>query len=492
MPPKAKSKAKNPLAFLKAKKAEEAQADEKRQAQQQQAKAEGTLQSFDKVAAAPPVSIPSQSAQQLPQRLPPREYRTVAPNTPILAPTFCKPRTGRDQKAVARLRPGVTVNDRLKEPLEISPEKCDDTLLAQLIQTRLDNSRDSNAHICVFEGSDASAFQRMNMDGDLTAACIGMMERFDFTYGSLCSVKDIDRSAASLTCLCAIEPYDGINVVSHAFCLVYCLFMLRMSANKVRALLHRGCTQSRALALIYMRYTLSASDFLDRCGRALVDDTELLLREGHDVSEKDETMQIQHFTERLLCDTDFLEAAFPAYTQEEQSYIAQALPVLKVKRAAKAAEQDAARKAHEAIPLEERQKAAQEKKAAAEEERTELIKRTKMSALLPGFSDIGTQINWLTYNTYVQNANAAALAEDMRKRDEALAQERELEEARKAKSAEQKPEFTPVTSLDLDKGKKRSSQASAARPKKKKRTETKKVAAARLEKEAASYLPEEF
>ena len=57
------------------------------------------------------------------------------------------------------------------------------------------------------------------------------------------------------------------------------------------------------------------------------------------------------------------------------------------------------------------------------------------------------QSNWLHYNSLVQASNANALAEEIRRREEAIQRAREQEEILKKAKSERKPEFVPVTHL---------------------------------------------
>ena len=473
---KAKPKAKNPHALMKAKKAAEKEKESQRTKAAGLVAAdirEGGLDTFAApVAATAPPSITDAERVLAPPAIPTlsevappavREVNAIGPQTPVVAPAYCAPREGRAGLAVARLRPGVPVNDNVKGSLEDNSEACDDKFLASLVQGRLDNTKDSVTHVCSFGDSSEGAHQRMNMDKDLTVACVSMMQNFDFTYASLCSVGDVDKSAASLPCLYAIEPFDGKSVVSHAFCLVYKLFMLRLTKTKMKWLLTHGwyafqfsglhpsvapflhcqlpfisihlphphSPQAKVLALIYMRYTMAPADFLSKCGLALVDETEVVLQESHEPNEADEVMTVGTVVETLLRERDFLEvcfvfpcslslpthnpphpsshipqAVFPEYTEEEKAYIKAMLPRLKVERTAAKATQ---RRLTEAMPPAERkaehQQRRREERAAAREERRKLVDQVQKSALLYGFSDIGVQV-WFCYVSVVQGKHS--------------------------------------------------------------------------------------
>ena len=240
-----KVKATNPLAVIKAakKKAAEKQLADKKAAEEQLKRAEAVktgalLPGHDEAEPEAP-ALPAATSFEALSTPKERACEYVNHESRVIAPQYCRPRED-NTTAVQRLRTGVPVPEYVKGKMEVDPENCTDDFLQEVVARRFKWTRQNCTRVYDFSDGGGAGPQQMNMEDELVTACKGMMERFDFTYGGIQSFKHLADGVENLHGLQAIEDCDESEdaVVSHAFCLVYHLFLLRLTQRGLSDLLY--------------------------------------------------------------------------------------------------------------------------------------------------------------------------------------------------------------------------------------------------------------
>eukprot|EP01059_Diplonema_ambulator_P008394 TRINITY_DN18003_c0_g1_i1.p1 TRINITY_DN18003_c0_g1~~TRINITY_DN18003_c0_g1_i1.p1 ORF type:complete len:506 (+),score=223.66 TRINITY_DN18003_c0_g1_i1:40-1518(+) len=485
----AKVKKGNPLELLKAKEKTKGKKVEKDKARKLQGV--GEVLPLPKDELAPPKLPTSKPSIPLPKE---REVVVIDCNTPIITPAICKPRP--DMKAQARIRMGVPVHEWVSSHMA-EAEQDPNTFLQLKVTDRHNYVSHNTISIAKYPTLKPD---RCNMAEDIVIAIIGMMERFDFTYAPLTKARDIIDSATSLTCLNAIDIMEGEDVVSHAFCLVYQMFLIRLSRSKALEMLKNSNHQVRALAAIYLRYTTPPA--------RLVQDLKWVINCPQSVCISDEetelTMPLSEFIERLLkpnANPDFLDTVFPPFSPEEVLYVNSM-----VTRYREEARQRAERNKdvpHEEKPkmtdlerkIHRKAKKRQAEKEAKEAAREFKVKHGKFATLLHGFGDAGTQMSWVAYRAYMNNETAEATEAELQKKRLEIQKELFEREMKQAEEESKRPK--EISEIEITQGVKDKAPLSKRAAKRAAKEEREQVQArkkaktkdkSKLQKVADSYL----
>eukprot|EP01063_Lacrimia_lanifica_P009812 TRINITY_DN16678_c0_g1_i1.p1 TRINITY_DN16678_c0_g1~~TRINITY_DN16678_c0_g1_i1.p1 ORF type:complete len:496 (+),score=213.95 TRINITY_DN16678_c0_g1_i1:142-1629(+) len=419
-----------------------------------------------------------------------RAVTEVGASTAIITPEYCRPRE--DAKATTRVRSGVPMVRAVADKLEREPDSCNDAFLQELVARRMASTAGHVVKVAAFPGREAF---RMNMDESLATACKEMMERSDFTYGAMTCAKDVADSALHLPCLTSVETLEEGDFVSHAFCLVYQLFLSRTMRSKLQTLLRHDNLTVRAIALIYMRYVTPPAQLLRelQLTHVLNEDGPVVIKEEKG---KDVTMPLSEFAQRLLLTTannDFLDAMFPVYTAEEQAYLKRCLPLIKEHRAC----QLEYLKDHPLPPKEERDAARKKRQQEAAAEYAEDKRRySAFSTMLHGFSDVGTQIGYVTYQACAATGQSVDALKAQQEEQRLYAEMENYARAQEAARAAEEARLAQPNAVDHIDIKKKAKKA-PAKPAKRKAEEApqdgekktgKKRKKTKLQKDADTYL----
>ncbi|KAJ9463165.1 hypothetical protein DIPPA_30786 [Diplonema papillatum] len=404
-------KATNPLALLKAAQ-KKRELEKKRKADAASAPpataAAPAAPPAKAAAAAEPAAAPQPKAAvfaraeiKAPAELPTAVIRA---DTPIVTPQYCKQRP--DMAVSARVRPGVPLTKPVREKLAEGELACDNDFLRDLVADRMVAIAGQELRVADLSASRGRSWAQLNMENDVASACVEMIERFDFTYGGVATAADLIEAAQGVHCLSAIETLAGNDVVSHAFCLVYTMFLLRFSRTKLIAMLKSDNPYVRGLALIFLRYTATPTQFAKdvKQGAASSGPGSVCVADEADGAEE---KSYKEFVD-LLCEQEpeFLETAFPAWTREEAEYVSRVVSQERVIASMAAATGPPKKQYSKEEVREMRVKRRAEGRAAADE----LRKKTKYATLLDGFRDAGTQMAWVSYRAAAQNQTSDSVA----------------------------------------------------------------------------------
>eukprot|EP01060_Flectonema_neradi_P028631 TRINITY_DN3851_c7_g1_i1.p1 TRINITY_DN3851_c7_g1~~TRINITY_DN3851_c7_g1_i1.p1 ORF type:complete len:472 (+),score=83.35 TRINITY_DN3851_c7_g1_i1:43-1416(+) len=354
-----------------------------------------------------------------------RGTTAVNKTSTIDTPIYCKDGINKDY--TTRVRCGVPLVDVIQARTE-EKQECDNNFLMSLLRTRLDHIEDHVVHVYNYYPPAENSAVHMNMPAHLRKPCISLMGKYDFTYGAIYNCEQVISSSACISTLNPIERLDGKDYISHAFCLVYQLFLLRTSSRTCQKLLKRHAHKPYAVAILmmYMRYIMSPLDFIRSVSRQLItndEDSQVVVGEGKSVT-------LSRFTEMLLAPdtTDEFFEVFPPFSEEEAKVVK--TYSAKVKQTFK-------------IPTEQEQ--AEKKKKLMEEKRTARLERKQMvtklrhTTLVPGFTDASTLMNWADYRAAVEGHTAEAVSADLVKRKLLLEREK-FEQAQQAAEARRRQE----------------------------------------------------
>eukprot|EP01062_Namystynia_karyoxenos_P071829 TRINITY_DN6758_c0_g1_i1.p2 TRINITY_DN6758_c0_g1~~TRINITY_DN6758_c0_g1_i1.p2 ORF type:complete len:634 (+),score=221.41 TRINITY_DN6758_c0_g1_i1:75-1904(+) len=265
---------------------------------------------------------------------------------------------------------------------------------------------------------------QMNMGADVARACLDVIECYDLTYACFTSVNDVIESAAELSSVGAV---GGDDRVSHCFCLVYLLFLLRVSKKQLRRMQEHGSCYVRAVAAIYLRFVAPPRTLctLLRQGVAVADRSVCMAEAAGEFERED--APFNEFIIRLLGEgPDCLDAGFPAFNKQEEDYVSRSIHrwVMEIEAKRKAeASRDVDAQLREQLDSEE------------ERERHEQIRRRfTFGTMLYGFDNLQTQLGWVTYSVGPEEERIALQRQlELQREEEKLeAHRRAAEEARAA------------------------------------------------------------
>eukprot|EP01064_Diplonema_japonicum_P016337 TRINITY_DN24343_c0_g1_i1.p1 TRINITY_DN24343_c0_g1~~TRINITY_DN24343_c0_g1_i1.p1 ORF type:complete len:489 (+),score=138.24 TRINITY_DN24343_c0_g1_i1:58-1524(+) len=404
IPTKPKKKA-NPLDILKGKDKKKKEKPVKKEVVQDGVGEVFTLPMQVEAVKAPP-KLPT-GVPRIPQPKD-RETREIDAATPIITPTYCK---AGGQKPQSRIRMGVSHSQQITSVLEGLEDP--EGFLSNLIAKRLEYVSSTILRISIYPDCQPD---RCNMPDSIVRACIGMMEKFDFTYGPITKVKDIVESAAGMGCLNSIDTMGGEDVISHAFCLVYLMFLLRVSRTKIAEMLKNENVQVRALAALFSRYVTPPTRLVTDLSRALTCSLPVCIS---DDDGEERTMPLSEFTERLLkprANPDFLDTTFPPFSPEEELYVNSMIARYREEfKQRTERNKDKPKEEKPQLTDVERKIAKKAAKKKAEREAKEEMRNFKRkyqsrSTLLHGFADAGTQMSWVAFRANMNNETSEALA----------------------------------------------------------------------------------
>eukprot|EP01065_Artemidia_motanka_P030832 TRINITY_DN3696_c0_g1_i1.p1 TRINITY_DN3696_c0_g1~~TRINITY_DN3696_c0_g1_i1.p1 ORF type:complete len:591 (+),score=207.66 TRINITY_DN3696_c0_g1_i1:120-1775(+) len=369
--------------------------------------------------------------------LPPDAEKVVVDPASVMRPDFVGlARTGDDRMLHRRQRPGTQLVQSATEWLEATkvrgPGAIDlwDRRCKQLVDEREAQLQERTLAVHPYRGCNPAG---MNMDEEVVAACCGIMQVFDVTYASFRRVQDVIEAAKKLQSVGAVDSEQN---VSHAFCLVYTVFLLGTSKNQLKRMVVHENAYVRAIGLICCRYVFSPRVFCQFGSVVQKDNSLICIDEGSATSPKEEVTMVEFVTRLHSAGPEFLEANFPEFTPLEQQYVLTSLSAWQEKQ-----RQWAARRAEE-----EADPGTAEKKARREAESQRWAKSRRQlcsGTMLYGFQNVGSMVGWATFQGGTDEQRAAAV-ESARLQAE---QQRLSEHVRAAASLDDGKKF--VTSVEI-------------------------------------------